>query len=614
MAFNVLLPAAPDLAATDLAATLGMATPSPTSALPQLPTLPLGLLEDALLQGAKPLFAFALILVVGLTFGLGAKKLKLPKVTGQILAGVVLGEAGLNLFPHEALDALAPLTQFALALMAVTVGTHLSFQRLRNARRRLTILALAEASLTPLLVFGLLYGFTELPIGLCALFAVCTVDTAPATTVALVQESRAKGVFVKTLVAAVALNNMAAIFLFEAVRAVRRAPVEDVAGVVGQLGAPALELLYAAGIGGGVGLALHGLDRLYQKGDLPSAASLVALALTSGLASWIGGSSILACMFLGIVQTNLNRERGKVVDAVFSDFQPAILAIFFTLAGMHLSFEHAAAAGLLAVIVFLGRATGKLVAANVAMRFAGATDRLRKNLGLALVPQAGVAVAFVLIVQEDPSFDDRTVELFSAVMLTVVTANEVFGPILTRIALVRSGEAGLDRVRLLDFIQEENIVIGLDADTKEDAIRQLVDVMAASHRLTTEERDLLLESTRDREAQSSTCFGGGLAVPHGILPEGQGMVGVMGISSRGLPFETPDGEPVHCMVLLGTAATERDRHLQVLAALARTIGVDPAFQAELFHAGSAAHASELLHGEESHDFNYFLDDEEDGAA
>ena len=230
-----------------------------------------------------------------------------------------------------------------------------------------------------------------------------------------------------------------------------------------------------------------------------------------------------------------------------------------------------------------------------------------------MIPQAGVAVAFVLLIQEDPFFAEQA-ELFSAVILTVVTANEVIGPIVTRMALVRSGEAGLDRIRLLDFIQEENIVIGLNADTKEDAIHQLVDVMASSHRLTPEETRLLLESTLAREEQSSTCFGGGLAVPHGILPEGQGMVGVMGISSDGLPFETPDGEPVHCMVLLGTADTERDRHLQVLAALARTIGIDPAFQAELFHAGSAAHASELLHGEESHDFNYFLDDDEEDEA
>jgi len=86
------------------------------------------------------------------------------------------------------------------------------------------------------------------------------------------------------------------------------------------------------------------------------------------------------------------------------------------------------------------------------------------------------------------------------------------------------------------------------------------------------------------------------------------MAGVMALSREGLDFEAPDGRPVHCMVLLATANEERDRHLQVLASLARTVGLDDAFQAQLFDARSAAQAYELLHGEASEDFNYFLED------
>ena len=84
------------------------------------------------------------------------------------------------------------------------------------------------------------------------------------------------------------------------------------------------------------------------------------------------------------------------------------------------------------------------------------------------------------------------------------------------------------------------------------------------------------------------------------------MVGVMALSRIGLPFETPDNVPIHCIVLLATPAGEHDRHLQVLAALARTFGGDPALQEQLFNARSAAHAYEILYGEESEDFNYFL--------
>jgi len=87
------------------------------------------------------------------------------------------------------------------------------------------------------------------------------------------------------------------------------------------------------------------------------------------------------------------------------------------------------------------------------------------------------------------------------------------------------------------------------------------------------------------------------------------MSGVMALSREGLDLPTPDGRPVHCMVLLGTSSEERDRHLLVLASLARTIGSDLAFQDLLFNATSPAHAYELLHGEESEGFNYFLEGE-----
>jgi mannitol/fructose-specific phosphotransferase system IIA component (Ntr-type) len=196
---------------------------------------------------------------------------------------------------------------------------------------------------------------------------------------------------------------------------------------------------------------------------------------------------------------------------------------------------------------------------------------------------------------------------FSAVVLTVVTVNEIVGPILARLALERAGEVGRDRLRLIDFLQEEHIVTNFRANSMEDAIERLTDLLLRTHE-TPATREQLLASVLEREAEQSTCLGGGLAVPHGILPEGGAMAGVMAISREGLPFATPDGRPVHCMVLLATANEERQRHLQVLATLARTVGVDRAFQAQLFDARHAAHAYELLHGEESEDFNYFLED------
>ena len=153
-----------------------------------------------------------------------------------------------------------------------------------------------------------------------------------------------------------------------------------------------------------------------------------------------------------------------------------------------------------------------------------------------------------------------------------------------------------------------NIVVGLDARSKEGAIEQLVDVLIRSNHLDAD-RDQLLKSVLDREAQMSTCFGEGLSVPHGILPTGSRIVGAMGISKDGWDFSAPDGRPVHVMVVLATPETGRARHLQVLAALAKALGTDHSRQRQLYAAATPAHAWEILHADdESQDFNYFIEE------
>jgi Kef-type K+ transport system membrane component KefB len=168
-------------------------------------------------------------------------------------------------------------------------------------------------------------------------------------------------------------------------------------------------------------------------------AAVVALVAGVGISKVLGVSPLLTCLVMGFVQTNITKARRQLVDSVFADFEPVILVVFFTLAGMHLSFDHVVLAGLAALLLFGARAAGKLLAARVAMRVAGATEALRSHLGMALIPQAGVAVGLVLLIQEDSHFAE-VVGFFSAVVLTVVTVNEIVGPILTRVALARAGE------------------------------------------------------------------------------------------------------------------------------------------------------------------------------
>jgi fructose PTS system EIIBC or EIIC component len=558
-----------------------------------------------LLPHADPLLTLAIVIVAGVAFGSLARLVGLPGITGQILVGIVIG-SGLHVFEERSVEGLRPVTHFALGLMAVSVGAHLNLKRMRNAGKRLALLLVGEGLITPLVVLLAVRWMPGMSLGASLLLGAIAVSTAPATIVALVKETRSKGVFVKTLVAAVALNNMACILLFELARSYAHAEITG--ATTGLVRALLVPLVLPALLGAAAAVGMQAANRMVVRPDLLSTAGFLAILLTSGLSDYLGVSPLLSCLFLGIVQTNLTPAREKLVDTLFANFEPAILAVFFTLAGMELHFDHARTFGLVALAYFAARAAGKLVATGVAMRLAGATERVRRFLGLSLLPQAGLAIGLVLLLQDDEVLQQQagTVELLLGVVLTAVTLSELVGPVLTRVALSRSGELGMDRSRLLDFIQEENIVTGFDAGTKEEAIERLVDHMIRSHHLDVDRRTLL-ETVLEREAQASTCLGGGLAVPHATLPDGHPMVGVMGISREGLAFPTPDGRPVHCVALFGTSKQERERHLQVLATLARTVGTDPAFQDRLFHATSPAHAAEILHGEASEGFNYFLE-------
>jgi mannitol/fructose-specific phosphotransferase system IIA component (Ntr-type)/Kef-type K+ transport system membrane component KefB len=568
-----------------------------------------------MIPDADPLLILSLVIVGGLLAGRLARALGVAGVTGQILLGVGLGHSGLSLFDASDVASLVPVTDFALGLIAVTVGGHLNLRRMGGARQRLGLMLLADATITPLVVYVAVVGGLGADWRTGMLLASLAVSTAPATVVALIGETRAKGVFTKTLLGAVALNNIACILLFEVAHmATRVGLASDGAELAGldYVTLPLIELASAAALGGLVGMALVAGTRHVVRNDRLSTASLVSVLLTAGLAAFFDVSSLLACLFLGVTLANLTPDKDEIVESAFVNLRSAIFAIFFTLAGMHLDLGMLAAGGGLVAVAFGSRILGKVLAANLALRAAGATERVRRYLGVALVPQAGVAVGLVLLVTNDPVMAPVASQLL-AVTLAVVTLNELLGPLLVKVALERTGEAGKDRDRILEFLHEENIVVGLEADTKEQAIEQLVDVLIRTNHLDSD-RERLLESVLERERQMSTCFGEGLAVPHGIHESGERIVGAMGISRTGLSFETPDRKLVHCMVVLATPESERERHLQVLAALAQAIGTDPNRQRMLFTAASPAHAYEILHAENAQEFNWYVDEEPAGAS
>jgi len=259
----------------------------------------------------------------------------------------------------------------------------------------------------------------------------------------------------------------------------------------------------------------------------------------------------------------------------------------------------------LVAVYFAARLIGKSLSAFTAMSLAGVTANVRNYLGLALLPHGGVAVGLILLVQNEPHFADIQ-EIVTTVGLAALAINQLLGPSATRFSLQRAGEDHQDRPRLLDFLQENRMVVPLAGSTKEEVIRTLAGRLYATSKMQSKQEDFV-ERVLQRELEATTCLGVGLMIPHAVEKSDE-ICGVLGISSKGLDLAAPDGHPIHAVLLLATPETDRRRHLEILAAFATAITRDTNLREQLYHSRSAAHAYDVLHAEDAEDINYFLED------
>jgi mannitol/fructose-specific phosphotransferase system IIA component (Ntr-type) len=162
------------------------------------------------------------------------------------------------------------------------------------------------------------------------------------------------------------------------------------------------------------------------------------------------------------------------------------------------------------------------------------------------------------------------------------------------------GEAP-DDSRLLDFLTVDRILVAPELTDKWHAIEELSTILAKSLDMS---KSKLIATVKEREHEASTYLGHGLMVPHGTLPTGIGMAGMLAVSADGWDFDLPDGEKVHCIVLLANSDAEASRHLAVLAAFANLFLAHPALRDRLINAKTPAEAHEALVGEEARAVNY----------
>ena len=561
------------------------------------------------LEFEDPLFNMATVLVAGIIGGELFARVKMPKVTGWIATGILLRSLSLPGLRPDDLGHFAPFNYFVLGYIAFTVGATLHIASLKNTEKRIGLLLLCEAVVTPVVVAALLLLFAsylgELSTKAAILLSAIAVAGAPGTTVLVCQEARAKGILTRTLIAAIGLIDMVAVAVFVLAATFLNGGSE--AGGLESLTALALQFGFTMAIG----FACAGIALILTRtivGPAFLGPTMVAVILCSwGAAAGFGISGgILACTFAGIAVTNLRHDTVRSAEAYLHSIGGVLFALFYTFAGMKLDFTKVPAAAGLVALYFGARLLGKSASAFAAMSFAGVTHKVRNYLGIALLPHGGVAVGLIILIQNEPEFAGVQ-QTITTVGLAALAINQLVGPSATRFSLQRAGEDHKDRPRLLDFLGEQRITVGLSGDDREAIIRQLTDQLFATSSMDITKEEFIA-SVMERENSVTTCVGEGLMIPHAILESGSEIKGVLGISSKGMHLGAPDQRPVHAVLLLATPDSDRKRHLEVLAAFAKAITHDVNMREQLYHARSAAHAYEVLHADDAEEINYFLED------
>lgn len=554
----------------------------------------------------SPLLNLATVLVAGIVGGEVLAWFRLPRVTGWIGTGIALRALGLPGMDAAGLARYSPYTDFVLGFIAFTVGATLHVASLRNAGKRLFLLLISEAIVLPLIVVPSLYFVGGLDLDVAMLLGAIAIAGAPGTTVLVVREARARGTLSRTLIAAVGLIDMVAVGAFAFATAILRHDGAGLGSLKAALVAAGTEFGLAAAIGFACAAAAILLSRTIVRPAFLGPLMVAAILGSWGLGQALDASSILACTFAGIAVSNLRHETARSAEAYLQPFGGVLFVGFYTLAGMRLDFGLVAPMAGLVFLYFGARLAGKVISAFVAMRMAGAPDRIQRYLGLALLPHGGVAVGLIFFIQADASLGYME-EIISVVGLAALAINQLVGPSATRFSLGRAGETAMDRPRLLDFISEQRIVVGLQGTTKEEVITALADRLYTTSEMPVGKATFIREALA-REQEESTCLGKGFMIPHVMLEKGDDVRGVLGLSADGLPLGAYDGRDIHAVMLLATPEGDRQRHLEILASFASAITHDVNLREQLYSARSAAHAYDVLHADDSEDLNYFLDE------
>ena len=379
-----------------------------------------------------------------------AHRVNLPSVVGYIVAGMVIGPSILGFYHESMVYRMDSLSDLALALVAFIIGSQLRWKEMAKVGKKVFGILLAESLGAFIFVLGGMWLITGDPV-MALVFAAMAPATAPAGTVAVLQEARAKGVFTNTVLAVVGLDDGLAIIVYAFSIAVAKIILKSRLGIKASLNIkhlivlPFVDIFGAIFLGLFLGFILAYFVKKLRNRDHVLILNIGMLLTCTGISNHFHFSLILANLTLGTFIANTYPRASLRSLQTIQGVVPPIFVIFFVMAGAHLNLSLLGAMGVVGLIYFVMRIAGKITGAWFGCRITKAPAVLKKYLGMALLSQAGVAVGLAIIIQKELRVMGPEAETIGMLVINTIAATtlmfEILGPICTRIAVNKSGEA-----------------------------------------------------------------------------------------------------------------------------------------------------------------------------
>ncbi|MDD3244119.1 MAG: cation:proton antiporter [Eubacteriales bacterium] len=382
------------------------------------------------------LIALAIMILSGMALGRLAKFCKLPNVTGYLIAGLLIGPSVLNIIPAETIGKLDIISEVALGFIAFSIGNEFKISYFKRVGVTPIVIAVLESLVAVILVIaGLLIAGFPLPYAL--VLGAIAAATAPAATIMVIRQYKAKGPVTETLLSVVALDDAVALILFGlAVAIAQSLGNPGNSSILASMLQPTIEILGGVGLGFVMGLLMLIPLRWFKKDGNRMCLIFAFVFAGIGLADLLNLSALLLCMAMGAALANFSKDithLSKLCDYV----TPPIFLLFFVTSGAELDVSVLPTLGLVGVIYIVLRVIGKMAGASLGAWICKAPAVVRKYLGPALMPQAGVAIGLSLLATTVVPEYGASIR---AVTLCATLIYELIGPAVAKLTLTKAGE------------------------------------------------------------------------------------------------------------------------------------------------------------------------------